>query len=121
MRHLVSDPVPEPSFQIYLAYDGSITSDWVARYAINMADNNGVREINLIHVNEGIYSQETIAKKIDAIKTHATSRRVELSTAVIPLSDNVLATLLRAVWPHFQSRFTQLWPLIPRPSSFWPA
>lgn len=97
MHYLSSIPVTEPAFHIYLAYDGSINSDWVAKYAINMANNNGIRKINLIHVNEGIYSLKAIAEKIAVIESHSTSRGVELSIATLPLSGNVLTTLMGAV------------------------
>ena len=97
MPQHVSSGALEPSYTIYLAYDGSINSDWIARYAINMADNNGIRKINLVHVDEGIYSREAIEGKIAVIGSHSASRGVELATAVLPLSGSVYATLLGAV------------------------
>ena len=99
MPDFSSSLVSAPSFGIYLAYDGSINSDWVARYAINMADNNKTRKINLVHVDDGIYSREVIAEKIRAIETESAFREVALEVITRPFSTDVFASLLEAV-PH---------------------
>ncbi len=97
MPDLASSLVSVPSFNIYLAYDGSINSDWIAKYAINMAENNGIRKINLIHVDDGIHSPEAITQKIAVIEDQAASFGVELSASTLPLSENVLLSLLDCI------------------------
>lgn len=59
---------------IYLAYDGSINADWVARYALNMAANSQDLQIILIHILDYIYSPDKIAKKIEAIEAESAVR-----------------------------------------------
>jgi len=89
--------VSVPAFNIYLAYDGSINSDWIAKYAVNMADNNGIRKINLIHIDEGRFSPETIAGKLADIESQSAARGVELTVTTSALSGNVFSSLLNVI------------------------
>ncbi len=83
--------------KIYLAYDGSINADWVARYALNMAHHAGNRPLHIIHIEDGIYSQETIAAKINAVEEEARPLGVEVRRLLLPLVHNVTASLLAAI------------------------
>lgn len=94
MPDFSSSCISVPSFNIYLAYDGSINSDWIARYAINMANNNGIKQINLIHVEDSLYSAEVIQQKIGVIASHADFCGVGLAARSFPLSGNVFSSLL---------------------------
>ncbi len=85
------------SLNIYLAYDGSINADWVARYALNMALHAGNRQLCLVHIEDGTYSQESIAAKITAVEDEARALGVGLDQLILPLVNNVTSSLLAAI------------------------
>lgn len=82
---------------IYLAYDGSINADWVARYALNMAANSKDLQIILIHILDDIYSPDRIAKKIEAIEAESAVRGIRMTSRILPLQKNVFYSLLQAI------------------------
>lgn len=88
-----------PTFDIYLAFDGSINSEWVARYALNMAAHNAIKKINLIHVWDGAYAEDVIARKISLFERECTGRGVELSVQTLSRSVDVFSALLQAIPP----------------------
>lgn len=82
---------------IYLAYDGSINADWVARYALNMAANGQDLQIILIHILDDIYSPDKITKKIKAIEAESAVRKIKMTSRLLPLRKNVFYSLLQAI------------------------
>lgn len=82
---------------IYLAYDGSINADWVARYACNMAANSQDPRIILIHILDHIYSPDIIAGKIEAVEAECVLRGVGVTNRILPLQKNVFYSLLQAI------------------------
>lgn len=82
---------------IYLAYDGSINADWVARYACNMAANSQDPRIILIHILEHTYSPDKIAGKIEAVEAECVLRGVGVTNRILPLEKNVFYSLLQAI------------------------
>jgi nucleotide-binding universal stress UspA family protein len=82
---------------IYLAYDGSINADWVARYALNMAANGQDLQIILIHILDDIYSPDKITKKIKAIEAESAVREIKMTSRLLPLRKNVFYSLLQAI------------------------
>jgi len=82
---------------IYLAYDGSINADWVARYALNIAANGQDLQIVLIHILDYIYSPDKIAKKIEAIEAESAVRGIRMTSRILPLHKNVFYSLLQAI------------------------
>ena len=78
---------------IYLAYDGSINADWVARYALNMAANGQDPQIILIHILDDIYSPDKITKKIKAIEAESAVREIKMTSRLLPLRKNVFYSL----------------------------
>ncbi len=84
---------------IYLAYDGSINADWVARYALAMAHHAANRPLCIIHVEDGVYSREGIAAKITAIEEEARPLGVDIRRLLVPLVEDVTTSLLAKI-PH---------------------
>lgn len=82
---------------IYLAYDGSINADWVARYAFNMAANGQDLQIILIHILDHTYSPDKIAKKIEAVEAECVVRGGRITSRILPLQKNVFYSLLQAI------------------------
>lgn len=89
--------LPAAPSNIYLAYDGSINGDWVARYAMNMAGNTIARRINLIQILDGSYDQASATAKINALTEECAGQGIELTPSILPLERNVCASLLAAI------------------------
>jgi len=89
--------------KIYLAYDGSINSDWVSRYAINMAGNCDTPQLSLLHIDDGVYAPEKIRAKITAIENDCLNRNIEFTSQLVPESVSVFKTLLDIIPPGAES------------------
>lgn len=83
--------------QMYLAYDGSINADWVARYAVSMCAATEHRQLTLLHILDGTIASNRVASKIEGLMTECTRHRVELRTVFLRFNTSVLATLVDAV------------------------
>ncbi|SHO49873.1 universal stress protein [Desulfopila aestuarii] len=79
---------------IYLAYDGSINADWVARYALRIACTVTDRRLRLVHIRDGAISGEKLAAKLERIGAECRAMEVELSISTVTLQGDVLTTLL---------------------------
>ncbi len=82
---------------IYLAYDGSINGDWVARYALNMALHAGNRRLFLVHIEDGSLFRESINAKVTAVEQEARLLDIGFESMVLPLGKNVTSSLLAAI------------------------
>lgn len=81
---------------IYLAYDGSLSGDWVARYALRLALHNGGR-LTAVHVLDGTRREDEIDTACDRLRDEGLQLGVDVSTRILPVEKNVLHTLLRAI------------------------
>ncbi|MDD2462631.1 MAG: universal stress protein [Desulfobulbus sp.] len=83
--------------RLFLAYDGSINADWVARYAIGMSRNTPGRQLTLLHILDGSMAKDIVAAKVSQLL--AESRRVEVELTIIyqQVRKNVFATLLETI------------------------
>lgn len=52
---------------IYLAYDGSINGDWVARYAIRLTGNTPARQLTLLHIDDKTIPAARLTAKLEDI------------------------------------------------------
>lgn len=82
---------------IYLAYDGSINADWVARYAYRATCIVPDRQLTLVHIRDGTISAERLGAKLERIAVECRALEVELSVRTLPLGHDVLTTLLEAI------------------------
>jgi nucleotide-binding universal stress UspA family protein len=80
---------------IYLAYDGSIHGDWIARYAVQFATGTG--RLVLLHVPDGPAPTPAIQRKIDAIQEDCTRHGISLECRFPALHGNIVTTLLAAI------------------------
>jgi hypothetical protein len=83
--------------EMYLAYDGSINSDWVARYALQMTSCTPGRQITLLHIEDGTISQERLELKLEALAHAGKMKEVDLRVLVLRQQGDVLTTLLGAI------------------------
>lgn len=79
---------------MYLAYDGSINSDWVACYAIRMCANTEHRQLTLLHILDGTATSNQVGTKLESLSAECRRHGVELKTVFLQLNKSVLATLL---------------------------
>ena len=82
---------------IYLAYDGSINSDWVARYAVHLAGNIRAEHLTLVHIREGSISDDRLDHKIADITAQCRKSGLDLTVSFLSGSRDVTATLLKAI------------------------
>jgi nucleotide-binding universal stress UspA family protein len=83
--------------QMYLAYDGSINADWVARYAIRMCAGTAHRQLTVLHILDGSLTSGRVAGKIEGLSSACTRHGVELKTVFLRFDSSVLNTLLGAI------------------------
>ncbi len=82
---------------LYLAYDGSISGDWVARYALRMAGTVPDRRLLLVHIQDGSMNAERLEAKLQHIASEGRALDVELSVQIQRLTQNVLTSLLEVI------------------------
>jgi len=92
-------PLSEPSMDqaVFLAYDGSINGDWVARYAIQLAAGTDGRLLTLLHIPDSAVSVERLGAKLEEISGACQGLEVELEVHSPPLAGDVYSTLLDAI------------------------
>jgi len=79
---------------IYLAYDGSINADWIARYALRMACAVPDKHLRLVHIRDGTIGDEKLTAKLERIGVECRAMEVELSISTVSMQSDVLTTLL---------------------------
>lgn len=82
---------------LYLAYDGSINADWIARYAIRMAGSSPVGRLILLHIRDGMLSAERLDGKLEHIAHECLAVKVDLEVLSLPLKGDVFTTLVAAI------------------------
>lgn len=82
---------------IYLAYDGSINADWVARYAIRLSSSTPQKKLTLIHIQDYTTIAERLTDKLQHIQHECQVLEVELKVSLLPLQGDVFSTLLAVI------------------------
>ena len=85
--------------ELYLAYDGSINGDWVARYGIRFSTTLGTRRLNLVHIDDGSVSATTLQERLAHLERECRALEVELAVKQVALQRDVLTTLRTAIPP----------------------
>jgi nucleotide-binding universal stress UspA family protein len=82
---------------ILLAHDGSIYSDWVARYALLFAELEADRKLLVLHVPENKISQEVVNTKFLLLEEESLARGIDFSWEILPLVTSVHRSLRQAL------------------------
>lgn len=82
---------------VFLAYDGSLNGDWVARYAILFAARSEGRSLTLLHVNDGSLGPEQRDAKLDGIERLCREQKVSLTLCMLALHERVDFSLLKVL------------------------
>lgn len=85
--------------RIVLAYDGSINSDWVGRYAMQMAAVLPCRQLLLVHILDGSFSSERIEAKAAIIASECSQHGISCTCSILQPSGDIFTSLLQAI-PH---------------------
>jgi hypothetical protein len=88
---------------LYLAYDGSINGDWVARYAICLAAHQPPRRLHVIHVDTGEFTGDWLRAKLERIEEECRAAEVMIDVDTIPVRQSVEASLADTVPPGSDS------------------
>jgi nucleotide-binding universal stress UspA family protein len=78
---------------IYFAYDGSINSDWVARYAMRLAARSAEKKLVLLHIQDGEMPPARIKVGMEAISQECRDRQVDFFAETRPLHRDVFHSL----------------------------
>jgi len=77
---------------LYLAYDGSLNGDWVARYAIRFAAHGG-HALNLLAVSDDRLQAQELERRIERIDRECRAQGVECYPQQLSLAKSVFFTL----------------------------
>lgn len=82
---------------VFIAYDGSLNADWVARYAIRFAAHSSERILNLLHVLDGKFPETELERKIEHLRRECQGQGVELSSQLLSLGGGVFPVLMQTI------------------------
>lgn len=84
---------------IILAHDGSLYSDWVARYALNFAAAEAEPKLLALHVLDGKTSRDLVATKFEMLAAACSDLNIEFVSQFLPINSGVYRSLRHAI-PH---------------------
>ncbi|MDT8419331.1 MAG: universal stress protein [Desulfuromonadales bacterium] len=84
---------------IVLAHDGSLYCDWVARYALNFAEEEKDRKLLALHVLDGKASPELVANKFAELQECCAGQNIEFIPQLLRMDNSVYRSLRHAI-PH---------------------
>jgi len=84
---------------ILLAHDGSVYCDWVARYALNFAEQEDDRKLLVLHILEEARRREIIEEKFFTLEQECRGREIDFSSHVLPIGSTIYRSLRQAI-PH---------------------
>lgn len=82
---------------VYLAYDGSVNGDWIARYAIRLAARTPERKLWVLYCEDVSIPTPALADKFHTLTAEAEAQGVEAVCEVIPAPGGVFRGLLARV------------------------
>ena len=84
---------------IILAHDGSVYSDWVAHYALQMAAKEDDRKLLVLNVLDGKINADLVEAKLAQLADDCRAHNIEPAYELLPLGTSVHRTLRQAI-PH---------------------
>jgi nucleotide-binding universal stress UspA family protein len=84
---------------IYLAYDGSVNGDWIARYAIRMAANSREQQLRVLSVDDGHLAEADYLAKVERLDRECRAAGVTCNAVRLPLQGTVADSLIAAIEP----------------------
>jgi len=85
---------------LYLAYDGSVNANWIARYALRMAANLEGRRLTVVYVEDGsTLMAPELEAGLERIQLEAAGLGVSAGIDICPMHRGVLGGLVQAIPP----------------------
>jgi len=78
---------------IYLAYDGSVNANWIARYAIRMAAHHPEKRLYIVYIGDAGTRAPNLSQGINQIETEAEQAGVEAVLQIRPMRHGVFGGL----------------------------
>ncbi|MBC8267891.1 MAG: universal stress protein [Rhodospirillaceae bacterium] len=79
---------------IYLAYDGSINANWIARYAIRMAANHPEKQLHVVYIEDAEVPAPELSANVKQIEAEAAAVGVNAMLEVCPMHQGVFGGLV---------------------------
>lgn len=78
---------------VFLAYDGSLNGDWIARYALHLAKGSETRRLTVLHVEDANISGEPLHTQLTKLEELGKSLGVAVEVQILPMHDGVFGGL----------------------------
>jgi len=78
---------------VFLAYDGSLNGDWIARYALHLAKGSESRQLTVLHVEDANISGEHLHRQLTKLEEVGKSLSVAVEIQILPMHDGVFGGL----------------------------
>lgn len=79
---------------IYLAYDGSINANWIARYAVRMAVNHPEKKLHIVYIEDAEVPTPELNDSLKQIEKEARAVGVEAKLELCPMHQGVFGGLV---------------------------
>lgn len=83
---------------LFFAYDGSVNCDWIAHYAIRMAQAQPEPVLEVLHVQDDDLSESELTARLERLREMGEAAGIELRVGVYPAQGDV-ATRLESLVP----------------------
>ncbi|MCP5373471.1 MAG: hypothetical protein H6907_17215 [Hyphomicrobiales bacterium] len=84
---------------VFLAYDGSVNGDWIARYAVRMAAHTPERVLTVLYGEDVGLPAPALADRFEALTAQAAAQGVRAEVEVIPVHGGVFRGLVERLPP----------------------
>ena len=88
---------------IYLAYDGSINANWIARYAIRMAVNHPEKKLHIVYIEDAEVPTPELNTSVKQIEIEARAVGVDANLELCPMHNGVFGGLAEHIPPGPQT------------------
>ena len=82
---------------VYLAYDGSVNANWIARYAVRMAANHPERRLHVVYVEDAEVPTPELRRNVNQIIAEALAVGVEATLDLCPMRHGVFGGLVEYI------------------------
>jgi len=79
---------------LYLAYDGSINANWIARYALRMAANHADKRLTVVYVEDASTLAADLEAGLERLQLEASWLGVAAAIDICPMRHGVLGGLI---------------------------
>lgn len=78
---------------VFLAHDGSLNGDWIARYALHFAAGSIARRLVVLHVEDANISGEPLHERLEALTAMGERMNVPVEIRILPMHAGVFGGL----------------------------